>query len=93
MLRYLKPEGYLVLHEEVFDKLEEDLVYRQYDMKLVYSQHLSADVWKNEYFNCLETAINRQPPAIRDALLADCSEIGWFKNNPMGSAYYILQQR
>ena len=92
LLGYLKPGGYLLIHEAVFNDEQNDTVYRQHGLKLIYFSQLTASVWKTEYFDCLVKAINRQNPADRAVLLKECTEIDWFKRNPMGSAFYVLQK-
>ena len=93
LLSYLKPDGYLVIHEALFNNTQKDIVFQKHNLKLVHFFQLDEVVWKTEYFDCLENEINQQTVAVRAEFENECDEISWFKKNPVGSAYYILQTK
>jgi len=96
----LKPEGFLVLHDDMKNMSNKIKVIPSCGYNLINYFSLPEDVWWTEYYNPLEIQINKllrkyknNPEALK-LLTKDQNEIEMVKKNPkeFGSVFYILQK-
>ncbi|PKM95952.1 MAG: hypothetical protein CVU84_03885 [Firmicutes bacterium HGW-Firmicutes-1] len=93
MMTYLKPNGYLIIHDELFNKIEKQAIFKKHNLELLNSFVLDENVWWNDYYSCLEKSINNKN---NDSLFEqEINEISEFKMNSkkFTSIYYILQSK
>jgi len=99
--RFLKPNGFLVVHDEtgnITEKLER-ISSCGYDLLQYFTLH--EDIWWIEYYAPLEKRINEirtkhtDDPSALVALDNDQREIDMFKKNPRryGSVFFIMRKR
>jgi len=99
--RFLKPNGFLVVHDEtgnITEKLE-PIASCGYDLLQYFTLH--EDIWWIEYYAPLEKRINEirtkhtDDPKALVALDNDQREIGMFKKNlrRYGSVFFIMRKR
>ena len=90
LLEYLKSSGYIIIHDEFKNDNKKRKLFKKNNLNLLNSFELNKDVWWNEYYSCLEKAIesyNKDP-----IFKSEIDEIIMFKKNPeiFKSRYYIL---
>ena len=94
--RYIKDDGYFVIHDETEnynDKLKE---IKRNKYKLLDSFELNEDIWWNDYYDELERKIaSFKDKNIRDLFKRELEEIEMYKKNParFRSMYYILKKQ
>jgi ubiquinone/menaquinone biosynthesis C-methylase UbiE len=99
--RFLKPNGFLVVHDEIKNITEklEQIPSCGYDLLGHFT--LSEDIWWIEYYGPLEKRINEirikyidEPKALLE-LDKEQREIDMFKENPgrYGSVFFVMQER
>lgn len=93
LVKYLKHNGYLIIHDELNNDTEKKTMFEKYNLKLLNSFELDETVWWNDYYSCLEKSIKN----IKDNSLFEneINEIIEFKKNSekFRSIYYVLQNR
>lgn len=98
--RFIKPGGFLVIHDEMGD-LSEKLKYLfSSDYKLIEYFEISGNIWLNEFYNPYEKRIHKLRVEYKDDTEAlsfldkEQLEIDKFKKNPSlhGSVFFIMQK-
>ena len=94
---YLKPKGFLVLHDEMRDKSKKLELIEKYGYKLIIQFDLSFETWWNEYFTPLEQLVKSykkkypNDSELNRELEKDQSEIDMCKSNPeRASSFYVI---
>jgi ubiquinone/menaquinone biosynthesis C-methylase UbiE len=102
--RFIKPEGYLVVHDEINDYREKMSCIPRLNYTLVHHFKIPEQVWMNEYFRPLEQRIRelqkiyKDNPGIMKILNQEASEIELLTGSPGGSPeklatlFYIMQK-
>jgi ubiquinone/menaquinone biosynthesis C-methylase UbiE len=98
--RFLRPNGFLVIHDEKGNVEEKLAQISTCGYKLLGYFILSEDTWWTEYFSPLEKLIGRfrkrytDDPNILEELRQAQGELEMFKNNPErnSSVYFIMQK-
>lgn len=98
--RFIKPNGFLVVHDEMsdIDKKRELIFICGY--KLIGTFVVPADAWWTEYYRPLEERIHelrekyRNNSKILDVLDKEQREVEEYKNNPKyhGSVFFVMQK-
>ena len=92
--KYLKINGYFIIHDELKNHNEKIKIFEKHYFKLIDYFELGEDIWWNDYYSCLEIQINScKDEALRDLFKNDLGEIQMYKKDPSNfiSVYYILQ--
>jgi ubiquinone/menaquinone biosynthesis C-methylase UbiE len=95
--RFLKPNGFLVVHDESKDFDKKLASIANSDYKLIGHFQLDKDVWRSEYYEPLERIVNEKRKEYQnenEALQALDKELKSFKRDPrqFTSVFYILQK-
>ncbi|MBC2722754.1 class I SAM-dependent methyltransferase [Desulfosporosinus sp.] len=92
LVRFLKPGGYLILHDELKDDEAKQRIFVEHHLELLQSFELDDNVWWKDYYACLEDLIQRD----ENSLLyeKELGEISDIKNHPdqFYSLYYVLRK-
>jgi ubiquinone/menaquinone biosynthesis C-methylase UbiE len=98
--RFLKPNGFLVIHDEKKDKNKKLRLITKYGYTLINQFELTDNLWWLEYFTPLEKLIqefrNNYPndSDLGHELDKDQNEIDKCKSNPiLASSFYVLIQK
>lgn len=92
LIKYLKHNGYLIIHDELHNDTEKKTIFQKYNLELLNLFELDENVWWNDYYCCLERSIKHKD---NDLLFEkEINEIIEFKKNPkkFKSIYYVLQK-
>jgi len=89
LIRFLKPNGYLLIHDELNNDAEKRELFKKYNMNLLSSFELDENIWWNEYYSCLQRLIGNTEDVLWQR---EINEINEFKKNPKScrSIYYIV---
>lgn len=92
LVRFLKPEGYLILHDDLKDAKAMEGIFAEHHLQLRQSFELNENVWWQDYFACLEALIQREET--RYLYENELREIADIKKHPekFRSVYYVLQK-
>lgn len=97
---YLKPNGFLVLHDEIKDKSKKLELIEKYGYKIIFQFDLPFEIWWNEYFTPLEKLVksyNKKYPndsELGRELEKDQNEIAICKSNKeRASSFYVILQK
>jgi ubiquinone/menaquinone biosynthesis C-methylase UbiE len=98
--RFLKPNGFLVIHDEKKDKNKKLGLITKYGYTLINQFELTDNLWWLEYFTPLEQLIeefrNKYPKdsELNNELNKDQTEIDKCKSNPIFvSSFYVIIQK
>ena len=98
--RFLKPNGFLVIHDEIKDKNKKLGLITKYGYTLINQFEITDNLWWLEYFTPLEQLIqdfhNKFPKDSKliSELNKDQTEIDKCKSNPMlASSFYVIIQK
>jgi len=99
--RFLKPKGFLVVHDETGNITEKLELVSSCGYDLLEYFILGKDIWRREYYAPLEKRINEirtkhaDDPRTLAALDSDQREVDMFKDNPerCESVFFIMQKR
>jgi ubiquinone/menaquinone biosynthesis C-methylase UbiE len=98
--RFLKPKGFLVIHDEKKDKNKKLGLITKYGYTLITQFEITNNLWWLEYYTPLEKLIsefrNKYPndPELNNELNKDQSEIDKCKlNPPLVSSFYVILQK
>ena len=101
--RFLKPNGYLVVHDEKGNITEKIKQISSCGYQLINHFILTKDTWWREYYAPLEKAVNEihsssvADPSIFEELSSTQQEIGMFKKaiatERFSSVYFIMRKR
>lgn len=92
--KYLKKNGYFIIHDELKNHNEKIRIFETYSFELIYFSELDEKIWWNDYYKCLENQINScKDKALLKLFQSDLSEIDMFRKDPspFKSVYYVLQ--
>jgi ubiquinone/menaquinone biosynthesis C-methylase UbiE len=94
--RFLKPQGFLVIHDDVKEKNKKLELVKKYGYKLIAELDLSNQIWEEEYFIPLEQLINEFKEKYPDdlelsgELNKDQMEIDQARLNPQRVSSFIV---
>ena len=98
--RFLKPNGFLVIHDEKKDKNKKLGVITKYGYALINQFELTEKLWWCEYFTPLEQLIQKfhhkypKDSRLNNELNKDQIEIDKCKSNPiLVNSFYVLMQK
>ncbi len=91
MLSSVKAGGYLVIHDELRDEDGKRRLFEERGLGLLGRIELSPEVWRKEYYACLEKAVRERRD--EDPFEQELREIRDIKENPgqFQSVFYILK--
>lgn len=91
LVRFLKPGGYLILHDELKDDEGKRRIFAGHHLEVLRSIELDANVWWQDYYACLEDLIQKEETI--SLYERELSEIADIKNHPeqFCSVYYVLR--
>lgn len=93
--RYIKDDGYFVIHDEIKNHNKKLKIIERNQYKLLDSFELNEDIWWKDYYDELERKITAfSDKNIRDLFKRELDEIEMYKKNParFRSMYYILKK-
>jgi len=98
--RFLKPDGFLVVHDEQGNVNQKLKQISDFGYETIGHFLLSKEVWRSEYFAPLEQLIgemqNLYPdnPEITEEIRQAKAELDWFQNNPQqsSSVYFVMKK-
>ncbi|MBN2531574.1 MAG: methyltransferase domain-containing protein [Spirochaetales bacterium] len=98
--RFIKPGGFLVVHDEITNYREKMTCIPKFNYTLVHHFKISEHVWLNEYFNPLLQRIKelqviyKNDPGAMKILDKEASETALFMKSPenLASLFYIMQK-
>ncbi len=98
--RYLKPNGFLVIHDETKDKTKKLGLITKYGYTIIAQFELSATLWRREYYAPLEQLIQQfhfkypNDVALSNELDKDQIEIDKCKSNSLAiSSFFVILQK
>ena len=98
--RFLKPNGFLVIHDEKKDKNKKLGLITKYGYALINQFELTENLWWREYFTPLEQLIQEfhhkypKDSELNNELNKDQTEIDKCKSNPiLASSFYVIIQK
>ncbi|WP_169315911.1 L-2-amino-thiazoline-4-carboxylic acid hydrolase [Desulfosporosinus youngiae] len=92
LVRFLKPGGYLIIHDELTDDEAKQRIFARHHLEVLQTFELDANVWWQGYFACLEALIQREETiSLYEKELGEISDI---KNHPeqFCSVYHVLRK-
>jgi ubiquinone/menaquinone biosynthesis C-methylase UbiE len=98
--KILKPNGFLVLHDDIKDKSKKLGLIEKYGYKLVVEYDLSFEIWWNEYYSKLEKFVEKykdkfpEDSQLRKEIESDRNQVNMCKSTPevVSSFYAILKK-
>lgn len=89
LLKYLKRNGYLIIHDQLENDAEKRVLFKKYTLKIIGTLELNENIWWNEYYGCLERLISTTEGVPHIKVI---NEIIEYKMNPgkCKSIIYIL---
>jgi len=97
---YLKPNGFLVIHDEIKDKSKKLGLIEKYGYRIISQFDLPFQIWWNEYFTRLEQLVEsyrKKYPndlKLKSELEKDQNEIDMCRYNPdRASSFYVIMQK
>lgn len=97
---YLKPNGFLVIHDEIKNKSKKIDLIGKYGYKLISEFDLAFDTWWDEYFAHLEKLVKKykkkypNDSELNSELEKDLNEIYICKSDPIiASSFYVIIQK
>ena len=97
--RFIKPKGFLVLHDDARRLSSKLKVISKYNYTMIGHFMLPEDAWWKDYYQPLEKQINllmkkyQSNPTILEALKKHKGEVDNFKKNPQTSGFVIIQKQ
>jgi len=98
--KYLKPKGFLVLHDDIKDKTKKLGFIEKYGYLLTAQFDLTFEIWWGEYYSQLEKLVqkyrNRYPndPELKIEIENDQNQVNMCKSNPeVISSFYVIIQK
>lgn len=92
LLDRLKHDGYLIIHDGLDHDAEMRTLFAQHPVALMDSFVLDETIWWNDYYRCLEEAVEGKD---RSVYSAEIDEIAAYRENPkrFRSVYYVLHKQ
>ena len=98
--RFLKNNGFLVIHDDIKDKSKKIGLIEKYGYLLIAEFDLSFEVWWNEYYSQLEKLVEKykdkypNDTELRNEIESDKNQINMCKSNPeIVSSFYVILQK
>lgn len=90
LINFLKPNGCMIIHDELLNDTEKRVLFGKYGLDLLNSFELTEKIWWNEYFSCLERLTDN---ADGNLFKREINEVNQFKKDPEScrSIYYIVK--
>ena len=95
VVRILRKNGYLIIHDEFRDHDKKCDFIRSNDCRIVDTFFLDENVWWNDYYRQLESDIKAiENDQLRELFSVDLEEIEYYKINPVSfrSVYYVVEK-
>jgi len=97
--KFLKPNGFLVLHDDIKNKTKKIESIEKYGYKLEAEFDLSFEIWWNEYYSKIEKLVEKYKdrfpnyPELRKEIESDKNQVNMCKSTPelVRSFYAILK--
>jgi len=98
--KILKPNGFLVLHDDIKDKSKKLGLIEKYGYKLIAEYDLTFDIWWNEYYSHLEKFVEdykykfQNDSELTSEIENDQNQVNMCKSNPevVRSFYAIIKK-
>ena len=97
---YLKPKGFMVIHDEIKDKSKKIKLIEKYSYKIISKFDIPFKIWWEEYFAHLEQLVKgyrKKYPndfELRKEFEKDQNDIDMCKSNPaLASSFYVIIQK
>lgn len=92
LVNFLKPGGYLIIHDELKDDTEKKTIFARYHLQLLDAFELDENVWWKDYYACLEELIRQEKNV--SLFENEINEIAEIKKYPekFRSIYYVLHK-
>jgi ubiquinone/menaquinone biosynthesis C-methylase UbiE len=93
--RFIKDDGYFIIHDEYAHPDEKEEIIRRSGYRLIHSFILDEQVWWKDYIQCLEKKLGSLDQKTRSVLFKnEMNEIRLYKEQPLSfrSIYYILKK-
>jgi len=98
--KLLKPNGFLVLHDDIKDKSKKLGLIEKYGYELLAEYDLSFEIWWNEYYSKLEKFVENykdkypDDSELRAEIESDQNQVKMCKSNPeLVSSFYAIIQK
>jgi ubiquinone/menaquinone biosynthesis C-methylase UbiE len=98
--KFLKPNGFLVLHDDIKDKNKKLGLVEKYGYKLTAQFDLSFEIWWNDYYSKVEKLVENYKDKypndldLRKEIDSDQNQVNMCKSTPeIISSFYIILQR
>ncbi len=95
--RFIKPNGFLVIHDEIKDQTKKLGLISKYGYLLIAQFELTDTIWWREYFTPLEQLVQKyrgmypNDSEIRSEIEKDQNEINMCKSNPeLANSFYAI---
>ena len=95
--KFLKPNGFLVLHDDIKDKSKKLGVIEKYGYHLIAEYDLSFEIWWNEYYTQLEKLVEKykhkypEDSQLRKEIESDRNQVNMCKSTPeVVRSFYII---
>ena len=95
VIKLLKRNGYLIIHDEFKDHEKKLEFIQNNNCMIVDSYYLDENIWWNDYYKMLENEItNEDNSKILNLFKSDIKEIEYYKSDPspFRSIYYIIKK-
>jgi len=95
IIKWLRRERYLIIHDEFRDHDKKCDFIRDNNCRIIDSQYIDEIIWWNDYYKMLEAEINNLDNYhIRSLFKSDIKEIEYYKEDPypFRSIYYIIEK-
>jgi cyclopropane fatty-acyl-phospholipid synthase-like methyltransferase len=96
IIKLLKRNGYLIIHDEFKDHEKKCEFIQNNNCSIVDSFYLDEKIWWDDYYKKLETEItNKDNSKILNLFKSDIKEIEYYKSDPSAfrSIYYIIKKQ
>lgn len=94
LLKFLKPAGFMIIHDEYRDQEAKQKFIEESGCKLLHTFSLDENVWRDDYYKCLEAEIRSLTEKLRHKFESGLREIETLMQNPLEfrSRYYIAER-
>lgn len=96
VIRLLKHDGYLIIHDEFKDNEKKLEFISKNNCSVIDSFYLDENIWWNDYYKKLESEINKRADSdILKLFESDIKEVEYCKSDPspFKSIYYIIRKQ
>ena len=95
LIKLAKKKGYIIIHDDSQNRTKKNKIIKKNSCEVIKSFILSEEVWRNNYYEPLESKINSlEDNKLLSLFQSDLHEIELFKSNPsqLSSTYYIIRK-